>query len=245
MRRTRLPLALAAATATVLMLGACSTPAAETATEPVDTGIGDVPELRAAAPVPEPVDTPAPTPTPGQIPEGYTFVFDDTGVLSVVLPAAWSDVDGTPFTTSDGREWASILASPNAAAYPNDWAVAGIEFNGTAIGQELPADVQQSFLADIASPFNGVCDPLKTTEPYDDGLYKGWFSNFTDCGDVGTFGIAVVAQDPEFNHFVFLRGKFVSEQDKTTTFEQIFTTFQSTQGLVKAADGSRTFVPAQ
>src|SRR5690606_37177685 len=117
-------------------------------------------------------------------------------------------VDGRPFATTDGREWASILASPDAAAFPTDWATSGLEFGGTAMGQELAEDVQTAFLADIASPFATACDPLKSAEPYDDGLYTGWFSNFTDCGDAGTFGIAVVAQDPQFNHFVFLRGKF-------------------------------------
>lgn len=242
MKRTRLHLALATATASVLLLAACSTPAAEPTTEPAnDPGIGDVPELRSQAPLPEPADDPAPTPTPGQIPEGYGVVFDDTGVLSVVLPEDWADVDGRPFTTGDGREWASIIATPDAAAYPTDWSVAGIEFSGTAIGEQLPADVQTSFLNDIASPLKEACSTGVDAQPYDDGLYVGYYSNFGECDGGDTFGIAVVAQDPQFKHFVFLRGKFVTEQDKGQTFDLVFTTFQSVQGLDKAgASGSRT-----
>lgn len=245
MKRTRLPLALTAATASMLLLAACSTPVAEPTTEPApdEPGIAEVPELRSQALPAEDEPTDPPQPQPGELPEGYSLVLDDTGVLSVVLPDEWADVDGRPFTTSDGREWASIIASADAEAYPTDWATAGLEFSGTAIGEQLPEDVQTSFLADIAQPFEAACDAGDVAQPYDDGLYVGFYSNYGNCDGGDTFGIAVVAQDPQFGHFVFLRGKFVSEEDKGQTFDQIFTTFQSVQGLDKAATlGSREIV---
>jgi serine protease Do len=243
MTRTRLPLALAAATASALLLAACSTPTPSD-DDTVEAAVGgDIPTLRAEAPLPEPEDTPAPTPEPGDIPEGYDLVFDDTGVLSVVLPEAWSDVDGRPFSTTDGREWASIIATPDAEAYPTDWTVAGLEFGGTLMEAEVPEDVAVQFLKDLSAPLDEACEPIYTARPYDDNLYAGWFSNWNDCGDEGTFGMVVVAQDPEFHHLVFLRGKFVTEEERGEAFELIFTTFQSTQGLDKAAGEDRTFVP--
>lgn len=245
MTRTRLPLALAAAAASVALLAACSatTPTTEpTADAALDTS--KAPTLKADIPTPATDPTTAPEPDAGDLPDGYSLVTDDEGVLSVVVPDTWSDVDGAPFTTADGREWASLIATPDATAYPTDWNVAGIEFGGTAVDGELPEDVVKQFLTDLSSPLDQNCDAGKTAEPYDDGLYVGWFSNWNGCGDDDTFGIVVVAQDPGFHHFVFLRGKFVTEEDNGETFQQIFTTFQSTQGLDKASTGARTFVPA-
>lgn len=243
MPRPRLALVAVTAIASAALLASCSAPA-EPDEDVAAIGSG-IPTLRAEAPIPEPVVTEAPTPEPQQLPEGYSLAFDDTGVLSVVLPDDW-DVDGRPFATSDGREWASITASPSLADYPTDWATAGLEFGGTPMGTQLGEDVTTAFLTDIAAPLAGACQVLQKGEPYDDGLYRGFYSSFGSCDGGDTFGIAVVAQDPDGNHFVYLRGKFVSEQDKGDTFNLIFTTFQSTQGLPQASnDDDRSFVPAE
>jgi hypothetical protein len=235
----RITLTAVTAAASIALLAGCSTP------EPEHTAAtnlsADVPTLRAEIPT-EVEPTPAPTPVQGELPEGYGYIFDDTGVLSVVTPEAWADVDGRPFTTTDGREWASIIATPDSTAYPSDWNVAGIEFGGTPVETQLDEQVAKQFLSDLSAPLDQNCDALKTAEPYDDGLYAGWFSNWNGCGEGDTFGIVVVAQDPQFHHLVFLRGKFVTEEDNGDTFDLIFTTFQSTQGLDKAATDDRAFV---
>jgi hypothetical protein len=238
----RFTLVAATAVASVALLAGCSAPAPTDPTSAPDLS-ADVPTLRADIPT-EVEATPAPTPVQGQLPAGYGYIFDDTGVLSVVTPTAWADVDGRPFTTTDGREWASLIATPDAAAYPSDWNTAGIEFSGTVVDAQLPQDVVTQFLTDLSAPLDQNCDALNTAQPYDDGLYVGWFSNWNGCGEGDTFGIVVVAQDPGFNHLVYLRGKFVTEEDNTTTFQQVFTTFQSTQGLDKVATDDRAFVPA-
>lgn len=239
----RFTLVAATAAASVALLAGCSAPAPTDPTSAPDLS-AEVPTLRADIPT-EVEATPAPTPVQGQLPAGYGYIFDDTGALSVVAPASWADVDGRPFTTSDGREWASLLATPSAAAYPTDWNTAGIEFSGTVVDAQLSQDVVTQFLTDLSAPLDQNCDALNTAQPYDDGLYVGWFSNWNGCGEGDTFGIVVVAQDPGFNHLVYLRGKFVTEEDNTTTFQQIFTTFQSTQGLDKVATDDRAFVPAE
>ncbi|MEZ5189855.1 MAG: hypothetical protein R2717_02475 [Schumannella sp.] len=115
-----------------------------------------------------------------------------------------------------------------------------------AHGPALEDDVTTAFLNDLAAPLAASCQVAKQAEPYNDGLYAGFFSTFGNCNGGDTFGIVVVAQDPEFSHFVYLRGKFVSEQDKGDTFNLIFTTFQSTQGLEQASDDEdRAFVPGR
>ncbi|HWM32850.1 MAG TPA: hypothetical protein VNR36_01290 [Pseudolysinimonas sp.] len=236
----RITLATVTATASIALLAGCTTAAPEAEPTTAADLSADVPTLRAQIPT-EVEPTPAPTPVQGELPEGYGYIFDDTGVLSVVTPTAWADVDGRPFSTSDGREWASLIATPDAAAYPSDWNMAGIEFSGTAVDGQLDEQVVKQFLTDLSAPLDQNCDALKTAQPYADGLYTGWFSNWNGCGEGDTFGIVVVAQDPQFHHLVFLRGKFVTEEDNGETFTQIFTTFQSTQGLVKAAAEDRVF----
>jgi hypothetical protein len=245
MTTTRLPLALALAAASVALLAGCSAPTTSAdPTTPADSAL--VPTLKADIPIPTDEPTSAPAPQPGQLPEGYSLVSDDQGVLSVVLPDTWSQVDGRPFTTADGREWASILATTDSAAYPTDWSVSGLEFGGTAVDGQLPADVQTQFLTDLSTPLDQNCKPGQVAQPYDDGLYVGFYSNWHECGGINTFGVIVVAQDPQFHHFVFLRGKFVTDEEKQVAYEQIFTTFQSTQGLTKAStDDDRVFVPGE
>ena len=131
-----------------------------------------------------------------------------------------------------------------STAYPTDWTVSGLEFGGTAVDGQLDADVQTQFLSDLSGPLDENCKPGQVAQPYDDGLYVGFYSNWFECGGGDTFGVIVVAQDPQFHHFVFLRGKFVTDEEKQVAYKQIFTTFQSTQGSEKAATDDRTFVPA-
>lgn len=244
MTKNSLPLTLALSAASVALLAGCTAPTSTDPTTPVDDAV-QVPTLKADIPTDEPTSAPAPTGQPGELPEGYSVVTDDTGVLSVVLPDAWSAVDGRPFSTADGREWASLNATTDAAAYPTDWTVAGLEFGGTAVDGQLDADVQTQFLTDLSGPLDENCTPGQVAQPYDDGLYVGYYSNWADCGGQNTFGVIVVAQDPQFHHFVFLRGKFVTDEEKQVAYQQIFTTFQSTQGIEKASTGDRTFVPGE
>lgn len=243
-KKTTLPLTLMSAAASIALLAGCSAP--DTTADPTTPAADKAPTLKADIPTTEPTSAPLPEPAPGQLPEGYNVVADDTGVLSVVLPDAWAQVDGRPFTTADGRDWASIIATTDSAAYPTDWNVAGLEFSGTAVDGQLDADVQTQFLADLSTPLDQNCDAWQVAQPYDDGLYTGFYSNWGNCGDGETFGVVVVAQDPTFHHFVFLRGKFVTDEEKEVAYKQIFTTFASTQGLEKAAtDDSRVFVPSE
>lgn len=243
MSRSRLPLALATAAASIALLAGCSTPAATPTPTSAAADLSGAPTLKAEIPTDVAPTTLKPV-APPTIPDGYGVVTDDTNVLSVVVPTTWVP-DGRPFSTADGREWASIIATPDAAAYPSDWTVAGIEFGGSLVDGQLAQDVATQFLTDLSSPLDAACEPAKTAQPYDDGLYKGYFSNWNNCGGAGTFGIVVVAQDPGFHHVVFLRGKFVTPEDQDVTFTQIFTTFASTQGLDKASTGDRAFVPGE
>lgn len=246
MTSARLPLALVTVAASAALLAGCSAPASTPTTPASGDQLADASGLSGLkAEIPTDVTETAPPAAPdaGQLPDGYSLVTDQTGALSVVLPDAWSQVDGAPFATSDGREWASIIATTDSAAYPSDWTVAGIEFSGTAVDGPLDADTQTAFLTQLSTPLDQNCTAGKTAQPYDDGLYKGYFSNWENCGGSGTFGIVVVAQDPQAKQFVFLRGKFVTDEEKDVAFTQIFTTFQSTQGLDKASTGDRAFVP--
>ena len=245
MTRSHLLPALATAAASIALLAACSTPAPAPVETPTAAAadLGEAPTLKAEIPTAVAPTTLKPV-APTTLPAGYGVITDDTGVLSVVVPTTWVP-DGRPFSTADGREWASIIATPDAAAYPTDWNTAGIEFSGTLVDGQLTQDVVTQFLTDLSSPLDANCTPAKTAQPYDDGLYKGYFSNWNACGGGSTFGIVVVAQDPGFHHLVFLRGKFVTPEDNDVTFTQIFTTFASTQGLDKASTGDRAFVPGE
>lgn len=44
------------------------------------------------------------------------------------MPAEWTDVDGSPFNTDDGQEWASMVASTDIDTYFTNYKVSGMDF---------------------------------------------------------------------------------------------------------------------
>jgi len=194
------------------------------------------------------VETPRPTPTgfgsiggeadpietgdpvvPTAAPEaGYTTLTDDLAVLSIQVPASWTDVDGSPFTTDGGTEWAAITASPDLESYYATWTTPGVEFAATPIDEAVDEATLVGFLQSVGEAHANSCVAVEVEQPYDDGFYVGVYSSFEDCGgDGGAQGFVIVAQDPSYAHAVYVRGQLISEQDQTDTLGVILATFQA------------------
>lgn len=235
----RIPAVAAIAVATIALAACTAAPAEpETIDKPapaqatLDADISrKVLALPTAQPTPDPTETPA---------GDFVVVFDDLGVLSMAVPADWSDVDGAPYTTEDGREWVSVLASPDIASFYSSWDTAGIEFGGTLVDGPLDDEVLLSFLGNMVDNLSGACQPGAVEEAYDDGLYAGYYSTLLACGETDAAQFLLTAQDAEGTHFVYLSGQFISEEDKTTTLDAILSSFLMTVEADRSAPADRT-----
>jgi serine protease Do len=222
-RTLRAILALSATAATVLGLTACfGQPQARETPKPEITGFATI-----DGETPEPIDTSEPVEPTAAPEDGYVTVNDDYEVLTLQVPADWSDVDGQPFTTDDGQEWASLVASTDIEGFFTSWDVAGVEFAGTSVAGAVDDATLASFLTSVGAGFDDGCTADIVQRDYDDGFYTGFYSTWTACGDGETEAVAITAQNPDSTHVVYVRAQLVTDEDKKDTLQVIVATFQS------------------
>lgn len=189
--------------------------------KPTPTGFPD------GGDTPEPIETTEPVEPTDPPVTGYTTLTDDYEVLSIQVPASWDDVDGAPFTTESGQEWASIVAAPDIEDYLNTWSTPGVEFAGTPISGRVDDATLTGFLEGVASYLADGCTAGDTAAPYDDGIYTGFASTFNECGGGDVFGYAIVAQNAEGTHAVYVRGQLDGQDSPEEILDVIISTFQA------------------
>ena len=114
----------------------------------------------------------------------YVTVIDDTGRISVDVPTAWADVDGTPVSIG-GSTVADIRASSDLAAFASTWTTPGVIVSAG----DVPGVTPEQILDDERTTLGSTCT-FQGREPYTDGLYVGSFDTYTACG--GTTAVYVV-----------------------------------------------------
>jgi hypothetical protein len=197
-----------------------------------------------------PVETPKPTPDFGAIggeetpvpletgtpiepvepdDSGFTAVLDDLGVLTVSVPDDWTDVNGLPFTTDAGQEWASITVAPDIDGYLTSWSEPGLEIAATETSG-VTDDGLIGLLASISEIY-GECDTVvQENSPYDDGFFVGYESAWEDCGGSGTSAFAITATNAAGTQAVFVRAQITSDLDANAIYLSVVNSFDTTLG---------------
>jgi hypothetical protein len=123
------------------------------------------------------------TAVPGD-PDVQTVV-DDSGVLTVQVPADWTDVDGRPGANGDPN----IQASTDLAALRRTFDVPGVTYSLLPSTPDLDAFISQlSEQSGVAA----ACTPGERTD-YADPVFTGRRQVFENCGGVGTTFIQYAA----------------------------------------------------
>jgi len=216
----RRAVAIGLAAGVALALGACSAPPPRP--DPTPTGVATV-DGQTTPPTAPPV---TPTEQPAA---GFVDTHDDYQVLTVTVPATWDDVDGSPFTTDNGTEWASLAVSPDLARWRTSWGVPGIELAGTGIRGPLAQATVTGLLGSLASLY-ADCEQIDERSEYDDGVYVGLYDAWRECAGSQTSAFAVVATNTENTHIIYLHGTFVSDEDKGDVLDAILASFRSSLG---------------
>ncbi len=135
----------------------------------------------------------------------YVTATDDSGTLSVSVPAEWADVDGAPIDIG-GVSSPSIVASSDVEAFNNNWDVPGVQFVSSSALVGYTADE----LLDLAAVTDCTSEGR---EDYDDGVFTGKFETYSDCGGTGASSIIVAAFPPDSSYGVLVAVQVATDAD--------------------------------
>jgi serine protease Do len=145
-------------------------------------------------------------------PGAVALVTDDSGIVSVVVPAEWTDVSGVGWVVDDDRVGPSITAAPDIDAWYSSWGTPGV-FVG----------VSTSGFAPEAGDFSGICTPGEL-EPRSSGVLTGTMQAWSDCGAEGGDFYVFIAGPLDGSYVVLVQ---LVDIDGTgpATVDQVLTTF--------------------
>lgn len=156
-------------------------------------------------------DVPTTTDTYGE----YVTVSDDSNFLTVDVPAAWTDVDGTA-----GLFGPDVTASTDVQAFFQTYDVSGLEFQATDIQTNQAPD---QVLDAVSQGQASQCTSLGR-QPYSDPLYSGVSEVFQDCAG-GTNDFVWLAFEPADLSFHGVVGVQITTAADIEALERALDTF--------------------
>jgi serine protease Do len=162
--------------------------------------------------------------TDGEAYGEYLAVTDDLAAIQVEIPASWGDVNGEPWEDSGtGAEFASVWAAPSLDDFASSWGTPGVQFNVTADKEKIGGHIQ---VLDWTRGYDFLDDcELDSRYEYDDGIYRGAYDYYVDCGDSADYMIlAAVPVADGGDILILLEVQIVTEADLTAA-ERILASF--------------------
>ncbi|WP_448810991.1 S1C family serine protease [Agromyces bauzanensis] len=139
----------------------------------------------------------------------YVTVTDDSGSISLEVPASWSQVDGAAVTDQNGTTWEQVSAAPDLAGYQGTWTTPGV----TVYASQAAAAMAPDAAADLVTADLAAQGCVSTgREPFDDGLHAGVWEIFTGCGGSATY-VVVGAQDYTGSYSVIVAAQAIGDAD--------------------------------
>jgi hypothetical protein len=163
------------------------------APSPVDT----VPAATTTTAAPEPL-----VPSDVDLTE-MVEVVDDSGTLSVFVPAGWSDVATSAWTEDGSPVGVRINAAPDRAAWFEGWGTPGVFVGATTV-----------FDADrLAVDFGGVC-VFEGRRPFRSEALIGSVETWVDCSSEGSELLVIVAEPDDGSYVLLIQVIVVDEADR-------------------------------
>ncbi len=165
----------------------------------------------------------APLPAPGDEGGGETTgdfqtISDDTGALTVDVPADWTVIP-VPGSQDLGP---AVAASADGTDFTAGFTTAGMFYVAT-----------KNEVADIDALFPVFVREGCTAEAiadYDDGVFKGRFQTFSQCGGTDSFYTVIIAKPPEENYTAIVEVQVPTAEDEPA-LEQIEKSFNANADL--------------
>lgn len=138
--------------------------------------------------------------------DSYKTVNDDSGLLTMEVPSAWREVDGSAWTLDGEVIGLSITAAPSIADFNNSWATPGVFFGATDQFDLTTDELLDAFDYGDSCTFNGRSN-------YDDSVYFGKYDLWADCGSTGTLLVVLGAEPADRSYLVLVLVQVISDAD--------------------------------
>ena len=144
----------------------------------------------------EPTETTSVDTVPTELPEGFVWLVDDTGAITVAVPEAWTDVDTAPADV-DGVPQPWISAAPSAIddflGTPDE---SGVLFSAVTFDPDPAFLIEQFSLVEGCAEFS--------VEPYNKRGLVGFTQIGSGCGEGGTGSWQLIIANPADQSFTAL-----------------------------------------
>jgi serine protease Do len=153
----------------------------------------------------------------------FTEIQDETEALVVEVPSGWDDVITGAWEQDGERLGPQVSASPDIDAYNAGWDTPGMFFGASrTLAERFPDDTANQVLEQFR--VDGDCE-YDGREDYDDGVYKGRFDTWSNCGDAGS-AFQTIAAQPEDGSYVVLVQTVILDDAGLAAQQKIIETFR-------------------
>ncbi|WP_248242736.1 S1C family serine protease [Microbacterium kunmingense] len=143
--------------------------------------------------------------------EEYVSIVDDTGSVTVDVPAAWGDLDTSVYTDPRGGQWARIDASTDVAAFASGWSVPGVS---VVAAPAATATIQpEEWLGMTADYLEQSGCTQGAIDEYTDDLHSGVFQYWTGCGESAADYLMLAAYSNDGQYVIVLAVTALTESD--------------------------------
>jgi len=144
----------------------------------------------------------------------YVWVYDDYNSIRMQVPAAWTEIDGSPWHgLNDEVVGGGIIVSPDLNGYATTWDVPGVTFSAS---DDYARQVGYLQLLDyFQSDYLDQCE-YEGRSDYEDALYRGKYDTFVKCGGPGgptQFQLSAVSKQDQYAFIILLEATIVSDAD--------------------------------
>lgn len=123
---------------------------------------------------------------------GFNTCWDDTGNIMLDVPDYWTDVNGSSWTFGDDNEviGVAVSAAPSLYDFSNSYQSEGVFFGASDTFAQIGGYVE--FLDYYKSFYDDDCTWVGRYD-YNDGVYRGKYDVFSDCGGPNNFETYVLS----------------------------------------------------
>jgi serine protease Do len=154
----------------------------------------------------------------------YLWVYDDYESMRMQVPAAWDDIDGTPWYIDNAVVGGGITAAPDVQAYYDNWAYPGVML---AASDDLASQLGYVELLNDYKAYGEGCEYVGRYD-YEDALYRGKYDLFEKCGGSGGstfFQLVAVSRQDQFAYLIHLQ-MVITEEWHWEVLDQVLATFE-------------------
>lgn len=137
---------------------------------------------------------------------GYRLVTDDSGIVSVEVPAGWTDVRTSALGSQ--RDLPNVSASTDLESFENEWVLGGLQLTAFA-----SADYDFDEIWTARNELLDACNTVEVLQDIDLGRYDGVLRVGHECGPEGIASLVLFQVSGDSAHFASGIVQVIDEAD--------------------------------